>query len=61
MKAQYYFYNRETDRYIYNSNFKNILNLYNNTKSHNKYVGLSILDEDGCTMLDDVLLEHKEK
>ena len=60
-KFEYYFYDRETDRYTYSSNFKDVYELYQGTESFEKYLGVHTIDEDNCVMESDVLLEYEEK
>ena len=60
-KFEYYFYNRETDRYTYSPNFKDVYKLYQETDSFEKYLGVHTIDEDGCVMEDDILIEYEEK
>ena len=57
---EYYFYNRETDRYTYDLDFKKMYELFHKTDSFEKTLGVSVIDEDGCTMSSDTLLEYKD-
>lgn len=60
IKLEYYFYQIETDKFIYDFNFKKLYNLYQNTKSIDKYLGIAIIDDDNCTLESDILLEYQE-
>ena len=60
MKFEYYFYNRETDKYLYHYDFQHLFKVFNGTQSHEKSIGVTVIDEDGCTLMDDVILEYKE-
>lgn len=59
IKFKYYFYQIETNKFIYDFDFQKLYNLYQNTKSMGKYLGISIIDDDNCTLISETLLEEK--
>ena len=59
-KLEYYLYNREEDKYTYHYNFQELYKAYTELDSHEKYLGVTIIDEYGSTMEEDILFSHEE-
>ena len=46
-KLEYYMYNIEEDKFVYDWNFKKLYKMYEQLDSHNKCLGVAIIDEIG--------------